>query len=469
MCRPNLSTQEIKMSQITITALIIFALTYILMMAFQKIRPYVAVGGALLFVALGIIQAVNPTIFGTDFFTLANGSYSYGIGEALKEIDWNVVMMIAGTMGTVYLFIESKMPQLMSDVLISKMPNLKWAVVCLSLFAGIVSAFVDNVATVLMIAPVAVAFCKKLNISPVSSIICISVSSNLQGAATLVGDTTSILLAKQAGLDFSDFFVDNGKPGMFWVVQAGALASAIIILFMFRKDNTPISFNSKTKVEDKFPTFLLLGTVVALIAVSFIPYKDGATEGQFYKPDITNGIICIAFFLIGVIRELLIKKNTEIVKNAFKEIDYYTIFLLVGLFVVIGGVKSAGVIDVIGSAIASLGNGSAFAVFTIIVWMSVILSAFIDNIPYTATMLSIVPVIAMDIGIEPKLLYYGLLCGATLGGNLTPIGASANIAGIGILRKEGHEVKATTFMKYGVPFTLAAVITGYVLLWFIWK
>lgn len=457
------------MSQITVTALVIFAATYILMMAFQKIRPYVAIGGAAIFIILGIIQAVNPTLFGADFFNVAGGAYNYGISQALAEIDWNVVMMIAGTMGTVFLFIESKMPQLMSDILISKMPNVKWAVVAMSLFAGIVSAFVDNVATVLMIAPVALAFCKKVNISPVPSIICIAVSSNLQGAATLVGDTTSILLAKQADLDFSDFFVDNGKPGMFWVVQAGAIVSAFIILFMFRKENTPIEFNSRTKVEDKFPTFLLLGTVVALIAVSFIPYKDGAAEGQFYKPDITNGIICIGFFLIGVIRELFVKKNKDIVKQAIKEIDYYTIFLLIGLFVVIGGVKSAGVIDVIGSAIANLGSGSAFLVFTIIVWMSVILSAFIDNIPYTATMLSIVPVIAMDIGIEPKLLYYGLLCGATLGGNLTPIGASANIAGIGILRKEGYEVKATTFMKYGVPFTLAAVITGYILLWVIWK
>lgn len=457
------------MSQITITALIIFAATYVLMMAFQKIRPYVAIGGALVFVALGIIQAVNPTLFGAEFFNVAGGSYNYGISQALSEIDWNVVMMIAGTMGTVYLFIESKMPQLMSDILISKMPNVKWAVVAMSLFAGIVSAFVDNVATVLMIAPVALAFCKKVNISPVPSIICIAVSSNLQGAATLVGDTTSILLAKQANLDFSDFFVDDGHPGMFWVVQAGAIVSAIIILFMFRKESTPIEFNSRTKVEDKFPTFLLLGTVITLIAVSFIPYKDGAAEGQFYKPDVANGIICLAFFALGILRELFIKKNKEIVKNAFKEIDYYTIFLLVGLFVVIGGVKSAGVIDVIGSAIASLGNGSAFLVFTIIVWMSVILSAFIDNIPYTATMLSIVPVIAMDIGVEPKLLYYGLLCGATLGGNLTPIGASANIAGIGILRKEGYEVKATTFMKYGVPFTLSAVITGYALLWLIWN
>ena len=457
------------MSPVTVTALILFAVTYIMMLAFQKIRPYITIGSALIFVALGVIASVSPNLFGEGFFELANGSYAYGFAGAFGEIDWNVIMMIAGTMGTVYLFIESKMPQLMSDILISKMPNVKWTVVALSLFAGIVSAFVDNVATVLMIAPVALAFCKKVNISPVPSIICIAVSSNLQGAATLVGDTTSILLAKEAGLDFSDFFVDSGKPGMFWVVQAGAIVSAFIIVFMFRKEKSKIEFNTRTVVEDKFPTFLLLGTVATLIAVSFIPYKDGAAEGQLWKPDITNGIICIGFFLIGIIRELFIKKNKDIVKNAFKEIDYYTIALLTGLFVVIGGIKSAGVIDVIGGAIAKLGSGSVFAVYTIIVWMSVILSAFIDNIPYTATMLSIVPVIAADIGIEPKLLYYGLLCGATLGGNLTPIGASANIAGIGILRKEGHEVKSTTFMKYGVPFTLAAVITGYLLLWFIWK
>ena len=149
------------MSPITIAALVVFALTYILMLAFQKIRPYVAVGSAVVFVILGVVATANPAIFGEGFFNLSTGgSYSYGISQALGEIDWNVIMMIAGTMGTVYLFIESKMPQLMSDVLISKMPNMKWVVIALSLFAGIVSAFVDNVATVLMIAPVALAFCK---------------------------------------------------------------------------------------------------------------------------------------------------------------------------------------------------------------------------------------------------------------------------------------------------------------------
>lgn len=113
------------MSPITITALVIFVLTYILMLAFQKIRPYVTVTSAIIFVILGIIASANPTIFGEGFFALPDGTYSYGITDALSEIDWNVIMMIAGTMGTVYLFIESKMPQLMSDILISKMPNVK--------------------------------------------------------------------------------------------------------------------------------------------------------------------------------------------------------------------------------------------------------------------------------------------------------------------------------------------------------
>lgn len=457
------------MAKITVVALIIFAITYLLMMIFQKIRPHVVAVSALIFIGLGVVAALKPDLFGAGFFNLPNGVYQYGITQALSNIDWNVIMMIAGTMGTVYLFIESKMPQLLSDVLISKMPNMKWVVVVISLFAGIVSAFVDNVATVLMIAPVALAFCKKLEVSPVSAIICIAVSSNLQGAATLVGDTTSILLGKAANLDFSDFFIDTGKPGMFWVVEAGAVVSALIILFMFRKENKPIEFTTRTKVEDYVPTYLLVGTVVALIAVSFIPYKDNAAPGQFYKPDVTNGLICILFFLIGIIRELIFKKNKDVVKNSIKEIDYYTIVLLTCLFIVIGGIEAAGVIDVIGNAIAGLGSGSVFAVYSIILWMSVILSAFIDNIPYTATMLSIVPVIAAGFPeMDPKLLYYGLLCGATLGGNLTPIGASANITGIGILRKEGYEVKATTFMKYGVPFTLAAVTTGYIFLWILW-
>ena len=449
---------------ITIIAGIIFAITYVLMFAFQKIRPYVAVASAALFVVIGSI-GIFP-------------EFQYGIFDALSQIDWNVLMMIAGTMGTVYLFIESGMPKLMSDILVSKLHSVKWLVVVLSLFAGIISAFVDNVATVLMVAPVAIALCKELKISPVPAIICISISSNLQGAATLVGDTTSILLAKAANLDFTDFFFVEGKPGMFWVTELGALISALIILFKMRKETASVYLNQRTHVEDKVPTILLLLTVITLIATSFIPYKNNAAPGQMYKPDIMNGLICLFFFAIGIIRETIKTKSTKTLQASLKELDYYTLFLLAGLFVVIGGITEAGIIDRIGDAIAGLSGdgsrGSVFLVYSIIVWMSVLASAFIDNIPYTATMLPVVAIVSQQLSqaggmeIHPNLMYFGLLVGATLGGNITPIGASANITGLGLLRKEGHSVGTKEFMSYSVPFTLAAVITGYLLVWFIW-
>ncbi len=419
-----------------IPAIILFALTYVLLLLLPKYRPYVALISAILFVALGILP----------------------VGNVIPEIDFNVLMMIAGTMGTVSLFIESKMPALMADLLLEKVPNVKWAITALSLFAGIVSAFVDNVATVLMIAPVALAIAKKLEINPVPMIIAIAVSSNLQGAATLVGDTTSILLGGYAGMDFMDFFVFHGRPGMFWAVELGALVSMFVLLWIFRKENSKITTEERTKVTDLVPSVLLLGTIILLILASFLPNK----------PDLINGYICMALFAIGLIYNLLKKRSAEAIVKPLKEIDYNTLLLLAGLFVVIGGIKAAGVIDALAELFVNVSGDNIFLIYSIIVWASVIFSAFIDNIPYVATMLPVVQGISAMLGIEPYLLYFGLLSGATLGGNLTPVGASANITAIGILRKNGYEVKTSDFMKIGIPFTLAAVISGYLFIWFTW-
>ena len=142
-----------------------------------------------------------------------------------------------------------------------------------------------------------------------------------------------------------------------------------------------------------------------------------------------------------------------------KAIDFETLGLLVGLFLMIGGISHEGVIDALAQLLAKLGAGNPFLMYTIIVWASVLISAFIDNIPYVATK---IPVIA---GIAITAMYFGLLSGATLGGNCTPIGASANITGIGILRKEGHDVKNGDFFKIGIPFTLSAIIPAYILIW----
>ncbi len=417
-----------------ILALIIFALTYVLMLVFQKYRPIIALTSAVIFVATGMIP----------------------LGTALSDMDnWNVLLMIAGTMGTVALMIESKMPALLADLLIERVPNVKWAIVMLSLFAGIVSAFIDNVATVLMIAPIALAIAKKFEINPVGMIVAIAVSSNLQGAATLVGDTTSILLGQEARMDFLDFFVYQGKPGIFFAVELGAVISAIILLFIFKKETGTVKAGERTKVTNYVPSVLMLLTVALLIGASAFPSK----------PAITNGVICCTIMVIGVIYDCIRRRSIKAAVDTLKEIDYTTILLLFGLFIVIGGIKEQGVVDAIAVLFRKVAGGNPFIIYTIVVWMSVILSAFIDNIPYTATMLPVMTGIAAELGVDPTVFYFGLLSGATLGGNLTPIGASANITGIGILRKEGYEVKNSDFLKIGIPFTLAAIIPAYIYIW----
>ena len=289
-------------------------------------------------------------------------------------------------------------------------------------------------------------------------LICISVSSNLQGAATLVGDTTSIMLGGYADMNFLEFLWMDGRPSIFWAVQLGALCTVPVIMLIFRKNRQPVSVKELTPVEDFFPSILLVGTVVLLIIASFIPNT----------PAMINGIICMTLFIIGLIRATFQYKGQGLVKAALKEIDYKTLLLLGSLFVVIGSLEAAGVIDQIAQLFVKIGGDNLFLMYSLIVWGSVVMSAFIDNIPYVATMLPVVTGIAAMMGCNPTVLYFGLLSGATLGGNLTPIGASANIATIGILQKEGYKVKTSDFLKIGVPFTLTAVIMGYLFIWFVW-
>lgn len=422
-------------------ALVIFVATYALLLSFPKYRAYIALASAAIFIIVGILP----------------------VKDILGSLDFNVLMMIAGTMGIVGLFIESKMPALLADIIIEKVPNVKWCIVALAIFSGIISAFVDNVATVLMVAPVAIDVAKKLKISPVPIILSIAVASNLQGAATLVGDTTSILLGGELNMTFFDFFWYEGRPGLFFVVQAGAIAASIVLLILFRNERQRIAKGPRTEVNHLFPTYLLVGMIGLLIVASFLSFNNAFVDNH------KNGLICMALLILGLLWKLLKTKNFKAVTEVVKSIDYFTILLLAGLFIVIASISKAGVIDAIADIISKIGSGNVFVIYTVIVWVSVLLSAFIDNIPYVLTMLPVIGTLSSNL--DPSsatVLYFGLLAGSTLGGNLTPIGASANITGIGILRKEGYEVSFKQFTKIGVPFTLAAVISGYILVWIFW-
>ncbi len=421
-------------------AIILFVATYALMLIFSKYRPYIALASGAIFIITGMLP----------------------LNQIIPSLDFNVLLMIGGTMGLVQLFIDSRMPERMADLIMEKVPTVQWAAVSLSLFAGIISAFVDNVATVLMIAPVAMEICRKLKVNPVPVLISIAVSSNLQGAATLVGDTTAIMLGSALDMSFLDFFWYQGKPSMFFAVELGAVLSALIVYFIFRNDKAPIPKSGElTPVTDYVPTFLLVGAIGLLVCVSFAP-------DTWNLPSEINGIICCSLLVVGIIYNFAKHKNLNAITGPLKAIDFEILDLLIGLFLIIGGISNMGIIDALAQLLAKLGGGNVFLMYTVIVWASVLISAFIDNIPYVATMIPVLAGIATQMGCDPTPLFFGLLSGATLGGNITPIGASANITAIGILRRDGNEVKNSDFFRVGIPFTLAAIIPAYIYIWLVY-
>ena len=443
--------------------LIMFILTYVAIIAFPKYKPH-ATG------LTALISAVALAISGDMAWHTA----------FTDAIDYNVIMMLVGIMITVGLFSESGMPNKLSNKLISKIPNAMWILVLLSVLSGVISAFVDNVATVLMLAPIGLAIAKKVNVSPIPVLISISVSSNLQGAATLVGDTTSVMLGGYANMSFLDFFFMNGKPSIFWAVEIGMLLTIPVVIFIFRKQNQRINLEvEQVKVTTMFPTVMLILNILVLVCASFLPLPDGFFKSHF------NGLACMFFGLVCVVHYMLtagkvksdeqgnfIGGKKQAAKTILESIDFPTVLFLIFLFIIIKAVESVGIIADISKFFTMVGSKNIFLLYTLIVFGSVLISAFIDNIPYVATMLPVIADIVTGLpGVSSNiiyLLYFGLLCGATLGGNITPVGASANVVAIGMLNKEGHKVKSSDFFKIGIPFTLVAVLGGYLFCWFVW-
>ena len=420
-----------------VIALSLFLATYVALLIFSNFKAYIAIAMAGVFLLLGFTELSN--VFSS-------------------AMNWNVFMIIAGTMIVVSEFIESGMPALLADWMMSKVSSTKWAIILLAAFAGIVSAFVDNVATVLIVAPIALDIAKKTKMSPVPLVIAVSVFANIQGFATLVGDTTSVMLAgPQFGdMNFFDFFFVNGTIGPFFIVQIGTIASLVMLWFILGKQQSSIEFKHQTKVEDYSPSFFLAAILILLIVASFVPNL----------PNEINGYITLGMAFIFVMYRVFIKKQSKSIFNAYQAIDFETLGLLFGLFILIMGLDNQGVIAALGDWLESIGNGDPIMIYTIIVFASVLFSAFIDNIPYVATLLPVMMRVglSLNLGIPPYLLLFGLLAGATLGCNLTPIGASANIAGIGFLKKVGFKVSFADFFKIGFPITLAALTTGYILI-----
>jgi len=287
--------------------------------------------------------------------------------------------------------------------------------------------------------------------------IAIAVSSNLQGAATLIGDPPSMLLGGFAKMNFGDFFFYRGRPSIFFAVELGALASFVVLYLVFRKHKEKAKLLPIEKVRSWVPTIILAGLIILLALSSFFD------TGFSYMA----GVLCIIAGFISIAWEKFVNKRS-IVKG-LRSLDWETTFFLMGIFVLVGGITQTGWIELIADFLSGLVGQNIFLGYTAIVFISVVLSAFIDNVPFLAAMLPVAISMSDKLQISPSLFLFGLLIGASLGGNITPIGASANIVACGLLKKEGIRVRFNDFMKIGIPFTLAAVGAAYLFVWFVWK
>jgi len=416
--------------------LAVFVLCYVLFVALPARRALVACAGGAVLVLAGALDWHDAL---------------------LVKINWNVMGLFFGTLILAELFTLSRVPAVIAEWLVDRAPSARVAMLFLCALSGFISMFVENVAVVLLVAPVALSLSTKLKINPVPLLVGIAVSSNLQGTATMIGDPPSMILAGYMRMGFWDFFLYEGRPGIFFSVQIGALASLAVLGFLFRRSAQRVAVVPQEAARSWVPAVLLVLLVVGLsFSTAFDP------EFKWYAGVLTMALGAGAFAWF----RLVARWGSS--RAFLRGLDWDTTFFLMGVFVVVGALSESGWLDTLASGIAGSVGGSEFLAFAAIVLLAVIVSGFVDNVPFLLVMIPVVEKVATLMGAPVPLLMFGLLIGACLGGNLTPIGASANVVTLGILKKQGYTVTFREFMAVGVPFTAAAVLSAGIFTWIVW-
>ena len=429
-------------------------LMYIFVIIFQNKKVWFTTGAVFLLLILGMIfpgQVFSEGLASSGRFTV--------ISHSLFElINWNILMIYVGSMIIAALFIYSKVPAIIADRIVSHSPNTGIAVVLILAMTGIISIFVENVATVLVMAPIAMALSKKLKLNPIPFMIGLAVMSNLEGTATLVGDPPSMIFASYSGYNFNDFFVHQGKLSIFFIIQVGMIVGCIFFYCIFGRVKEKAQIEKDTAIS-YVPLILLLLMIFGLAGISFFSTELGYSSGCFV---LGLGIIGLLWYKFSQ------KKNASELWTLVKELDWETIFFLIGIFVVVGAISETGLLQDFAVFIEKLIGGNVFLGFVLILAFSVLISGFVDNVPYIIVMLPVAQALATNIGVAQEIYMFALLVGSCLGGNLTPFGASANIVAMGILKKEGYPVNFGGFLKISAPFTILTTASAAAVLWLIW-
>ena len=436
---PDLVGFEISLA-LRLTSLGLLAV-YVLL-SFEIIhRTTMAMVGAAFVIIVGILTGLFEASASFEFVT--------------SSIDFNTIGLLLGMMIIVAILGDTGVFEYLGVRMSKASKGDMWRLmVMFCVFTATISMFIDNVTTVLLIVPITISVFKTLKLSPIPFIIAQVLASNVGGTATLIGDPPNILIGSAANIDFASFIINMGPT-----VGISLFASLFILKFLFRKSLAEKPHN----IED-----LLSQDESILIKDRSVLRKSLAVLGGVIFLFIIHGTLNIEPSIIALsgagILMIVTKSRPE---HILKQVDWSTLIFFAGLFIIISGAEKAGAIDLLSNTVLQISGGNPWILFFIIIWISAIASAFIDNIPFAATMIPLIYAIyntesiaAVFGGLAINPLWWALSLGVGFGGNGTVIGSSAGIVATGLAEVNGHRITFNQFIRVGFPFMIVSVAVG---------
>jgi Na+/H+ antiporter NhaD/arsenite permease-like protein len=412
-------------------ALAVFVITYALVLWRKFNIAFLPLGASAVLILLGL---TNPA------------------DALLKYINWDVLALYAGYGLLADSFKDSGLPSLIVNRALMRVKKEKYAVLFLCALAMGLSCFMENPIVVIILAPVAIEMAEKLKGSLFLYLIAVAISANVVTTVTMISDTPTIILATTTGMNFLDFYWFMGKPGLGTLSIIGIFMAFSTLLIQFRNLNNAVEIK-REEIRASFTPLIIF--VLSVIVLSAVPWSD---LGDWNHPGLVGVALALTTFIVWI----------DDARRIISEFDWHTLAFLSGIFIIVATINDSGLLNEFAVWLGSTGINNPAIYLAVFVWASVALSSFIDNVPYTVIMIPVCTSVAQTLGISPFPLYFAMLVGTGMGGNLTPIGATANVLACGMLEKRGYKIDLIKYMKIAVPFSIAAVAAVHILMQFFW-
>ena len=435
-----------------ILAVIIFVAMFVLIVMDKIEKHYVTLscGAVTLIVVFGIFMHSISAVFNTlNFHSIFTREFWYTVGEtesASTGINWSTIIFLLGMMIMVEGMAKAGFFRWLC-LKLAKMVNYRPIPLFITfmIMSAVLAMFIDSITVILFLAAVSVELAKLLKIDPIPMILAEIFCANLGGSATMCGDPPNIIIGTSLGYSFADFLLNTGL-----IAFISLIFVIVYFYFVYSKElqmesQTSVNIDEMPMPEEAISNRRDFVVACMIFAIAVILLVTHAMTG-----------LTVAFIgtFIAILTLVCYVKYT---KELLSKVDYKTLLFFVGLFVVVGGLEQTGILEVIAEFIGKISGGNLRLMIAIIIWISAVASAFVDNIPFSATMIPIIRSLAVTQGVDLDTLAWALSMGTDVGGSATPIGASANVVGISVASKNGYKIGWGKYCKASAPATIIVI------------